>query len=229
MFDLSDQFSSIRVAATTSPVRSAGASGTTMGGSFFIQPCWPWINTGISRIATASANLTRMGYMGFLVQDRRIGMPGYRCAEMSIQPDIAGKVVGAVGVAKARGVVCPASHGHFQRLWNRITHLSTLCEDCCTIYVRMARVLAEGESRSASVQAVTDHTRQVWVRADASEPGHDRRRLFQTLLDPLFQAMEPSAIRLRRLCDRDPRSRLVELPERKGVFLLNIDGRQPWR
>jgi len=77
----------------------------------------------------------------------------------------------------------------------RITHPSTLCEDCCAFYARMARALAEGESKSASVLAAAEHMWQVWERSDNTEPGHDRRRLFQRLMDPTFQALEPYVIR----------------------------------
>lgn len=76
-----------------------------------------------------------------------------------------------------------------------ITHPSKLCRDCCIFYVRMARALSEGESKTAALQTAAEHLQQVWKTEGDVEPEDNRRRMFKKIFHPGFQELVVSDIR----------------------------------
>lgn len=76
-----------------------------------------------------------------------------------------------------------------------ITHPSKRCQDCCTFYVRMARALAEGESKTAALQTAAEQLKKTWTTTGDVDTEDIRRRLFKRLFAPGFPELTSSDIR----------------------------------
>ena len=87
-------------------------------------------------------------------------------------------------------------HGVFDMLEeNRITHRHWLCDPCCIFYTRMARALAEGDSKEAALKKAGDYLIRHGVRITEQEDADMQDSPFKRLMHESFPRLPEKEIR----------------------------------